>query len=84
MNAWLLGAAVLCVTALLPGLIAAGRGDAVERLIGLQLATIAAVAALVLVAHGLERAVYLDTALVLALLSLAGGLVFARFLSRSL
>ncbi|HLQ84767.1 MAG TPA: monovalent cation/H+ antiporter complex subunit F [Salinisphaeraceae bacterium] len=84
MNIWLLAAVVLCVLVLLPGLIAACHGDALERLIGLQFATVAAIAVLVLVAYGLSRAIYLDTALVLALLSLAGGLVFSRFLSQSL
>jgi len=83
-NIWLIGATVLCVTVFLPGLVAASRGDSMERLMGLQLVTSTTVAVLVLIAHGLGRAVYLDTALVLAVLSLAGGLVFARFLGKSL
>ncbi len=84
MNAWLLAATALCVTGVLPGLLAACRGDAIERLLGLQLTTVTSIAALMLIAQGSGRAIYFDTALVLAMLSLAGGLVFIRFLSRSL
>lgn len=55
-----------------------------ERLLGLQLTTVSTILVLMLIAHGSGRAIYFDTALVLAVLSLAGGLVFIRFLSRSL
>lgn len=84
MNTWLVAATALCVTGVLPGLFASCRGDAVERLLGLQLTTVSIILVLMLIAHGLSRAIYFDTALVLAVLSLAGGLVFIRFLSRSL
>jgi multicomponent Na+:H+ antiporter subunit F len=39
---------------------------------------------LLLLAEAFGRAIYVDIALALALLSLAGGLVFARFLERFL
>ena len=84
MNVWLAAATVLCVTGVLPGLLASCRGDAMARLLGLQLMTVSTILVLMLVAHGFSRAIYFDVALVLAVLSLASGLVFTRFLGRSL
>jgi multisubunit Na+/H+ antiporter MnhF subunit len=80
-NAWLIAATVLLL-----GLVPCGtvmvRGSVVEALIGLQLAGTLETIVLVLLAEGFHRPPFFDLALVLALLSLAGGLVFARMLER--
>lgn len=84
MNAYVLAAAVLCVVGLGPSLLVASRGTALQRLVGLQLGTVATVAVLLVLSHGLDRSAYLVTALVLAVMAVAGALVFTRFLGRSL
>jgi multicomponent Na+:H+ antiporter subunit F len=81
MNEW-----VLAALALLAGLVPCGwlclRGDPVNRLVGLEMAGIIDTLVLLLLAEAFHRQVYFDLALALALLSLASGLVFARFLER--
>lgn len=81
MNAWLVGA-----VALLPGFVACGvmlwRATLVDAVLALDLAGVLATLELVLLAEGLHRAPFFDLALVLALLTFAGGLVFLRFLER--
>lgn len=81
MNAWLIGAA-----ALLPGFVACGiiiwRAQLIDAVVALNLAGILATLELVLLAEGLGRSPFYDLALVLAVLSFAGGLVFLRFLGR--
>lgn len=81
MNIWLLSAAVL-----LFGLVPTGwvvfHGDAVDRLVGLEMAAAIDVLVLALLAEGFHRPNMLDLALTLALLSFGGGLVFVRFLER--
>jgi multicomponent Na+:H+ antiporter subunit F len=57
------------------------RGSPVDRLVGLELAGTVDTLVLLL-AQAYDRAIYFDLALALALLSFAGGLVFARFLER--
>jgi multicomponent Na+:H+ antiporter subunit F len=81
MNAWLVAALVL-VAGLVPCGVACLRGEAEDRLVGLELAGTVATLVLVLLAVGFGRGVYADLALALALFSFAGGLVFARFLER--
>ncbi|WEO99522.1 MrpF/PhaF family protein [Streptomyces sp. FXJ1.172] len=80
MNAWLLATAVLLTLGMPPCVWAAGRGTAVERLAGLNLATALVTAVLLLTAQGLGRSSFTDVALVLAVLGPAGTLVFTRFL----
>jgi multicomponent Na+:H+ antiporter subunit F len=58
------------------------RGSPVDRLVGLELAGTVDTLVLLLLAQAYDRAIYFDLALALALLSFAGGLVFARFLER--
>ncbi len=82
MNAWLVSATVLLVAGLLPCLVVTMRSGSVERLVGLEVAGVVTTIVLLLLAQGFSRAVYLDLALVLALLSFAGSMVFARFLER--
>jgi multicomponent Na+:H+ antiporter subunit F len=81
MNAWLIAA-----TCILPGLVPCAvvmlRGEIVEALVGLQMAGILETVVVLLLAEGDRQPAFFDLALVLALLSLAGGLVFARMLER--
>jgi multisubunit Na+/H+ antiporter MnhF subunit len=81
-NAWLWAATVLAVAGLAPCLVVTVRSGALERLVGLELAGVVATVVLLLLAQGFGRSSYVDLALVLALLSFAGSLVFARFLQR--
>lgn len=82
MSPWLLAALVLLVVGLGPCLAVAARGNAIERLVGLDLAGVITSVEFLLLAQGLSRPSYDDLALVLAPLSLAGSLVFTRFLGR--
>lgn len=75
---------VLLVLAVPPCLWLTARGEPVSRLVGLELLTIVASVILLLLARVAGRPTYVDVALVLAVVSLAGALVFARFLGRSL
>lgn len=81
MNVWLIAA-----TALLLGLIPCGvvclRGAPMQRLVALEMAGTLDVLVLLLLAQGFDQPPFYDLALVLALLSFAGGLVFVRFLER--
>ena len=81
MNAWLFAA-----TALLVGLVPCGvallRGTVLGAAAALQLAGGVDALVLLLLAEGLDRPALFDLALVLAVLSFAGGLAFARFLER--
>lgn len=81
MNAWLLGASVL-LAGLVPCGIASFRGDTMERLVGLEMASMVVTLLLVMLAEGIGQVNFYDLPLALALLSFGGGLVFARFLER--
>lgn len=80
MNGWLLAAAVLMVGGLLPALLVAARGPVADRLIGLQLAGGSAVLVVLVLAHGYGQSSYLIVPTVLAVLSVAGVLVFTRLM----
>lgn len=81
MNAWLWAAAAM-LAALLPCGITVFRGDDADRLIGLEMTALIIILELVLLAEGIHRPSFYDLPLTLAILSLGGGLVFARFLQR--
>lgn len=81
MSAWLLGATVL-LFGLVPSGIVVFRGDAIDRLVGLEMAATVEVLVLVLLAEAFHQTNMFDLALTLALLSFGGGLVFVRFLER--
>ena len=72
----------LMVAAVFPCLLGTLRGEPVDRLAGLLVAGPVATLVLMLLAAGYGRPAYLDAAFVLALLSFAGSLVYARFLGR--
>lgn len=69
---------------LLPCLIGVCHGRPLERLSALETLSVVVAAALLLLAQAFGRPAYVDVALLVALLSLAGWLVFARFFGRSL
>jgi multisubunit Na+/H+ antiporter MnhF subunit len=81
MNAWLLAALAL-ILSLIPAAIVGFRGDPMDRLIGLEFASIITTLTLMLLAHGFQRIPFYDIALAAGLLSFGGGLVFIRFLER--
>lgn len=83
MNKWLLAAAVLTVALLLP-LAVAVVADAVDGLAAVEVAGSVVAAILVLLAEGLRRQAFVDLALVLAPLSVVGGIAFARMMERHL
>lgn len=80
MNVWLGAACALLVAGVGPALVLAATGDAIQRLIGMQLGTVIAVPVLLLFAQGVNRPDYLIVPTVLVLLSFAGTLVFTRLL----
>jgi multicomponent Na+:H+ antiporter subunit F len=80
-NEWLVAAAIGLLS-LIPCGIACARGAPVDRLVGLEMAGLIDAVILLLLAEGFHRDIFFDLALTLALLSFAGGLVFARFLER--
>ena len=75
-------AATVLLAGLVPCLWVAVRGTIVGALAGLELASTITTLALLLIAQGLRRDPFMDLALVSAVLSFAGALVFARFLER--
>jgi multicomponent Na+:H+ antiporter subunit F len=81
MNVWLVAAAAMMLC-LVPCGIVCFRGKAIDRLVGLEATSTICVLILMLLAEGFGRLPFFDLALTLALLSFAGGLVFARFLER--
>jgi multicomponent Na+:H+ antiporter subunit F len=82
-NEWLLAAGVLMV-ALVPCAVVAAREELIEGLVALELAGVLASVALLLMAEGFHRQPFADLAIVLAVLSFAGSLAYARFLERRL
>jgi multicomponent Na+:H+ antiporter subunit F len=81
MNEWLLTAVVL-TAALAPLAIACTRTGVMEALVVLNVAGVIAPVVMLLFAEGTQRQPFADLAIMLALLSLAGSLAYARFLER--
>jgi multisubunit Na+/H+ antiporter MnhF subunit len=83
-NAWLWAAFAVLVGGVAPALVLTGTGSAVNRLVGLEACSTLATVALLLLAQGFARSSYVDVALVLAVLSFTGTIVFTRVVGRSL
>lgn len=81
MSIWL-AAAIALLLGLLPIGAVIARRPPIEGLVALELAGVLNTLVLLLLAEGFNRPGFMDLALVLALLSLAGGLVFARMYER--
>jgi multisubunit Na+/H+ antiporter MnhF subunit len=78
---WIAASAVF-VLALIPCAVAVLRGAVFDRLAALEMATVVLTLTLMTTAEGLHRGPFLDLAVALALLALAGSLVFVRALER--
>lgn len=65
-------------------LLEVSRGDPLSRLVALETLAVVGTVVLLLLASAAGRSPYVDVALVLATLSFAGTLVFARFWGREL
>ena len=81
MNVWLL-AATLLLLGLVPCFVVAARGRHVDGVAALQLAGVVASLVILLLAVGYDRSVYADAAVLIAVLSFAGGMAFVRFIQR--
>lgn len=81
MNAWL-STSLALLLALAPVGVVCFKRDALDRLAGLEMATVIGSLLLLTIAQGLHQPSFYDLALALALLSLGGSLVFVRFLER--
>lgn len=81
MNPWLLAGSVLLL-GLVPCIVVAARASAANGIVALQLAGVVAALAILLLAVGFDRSIYADAAILIALLSFAGGMAFVRFLQR--
>lgn len=81
MNLWLAAATAL-LFCLMPIAAVCLRGEAMDRLVGLEAAGTVATLELEMLAEAFGRTWLFDLPLTLALLAFAGGLVFARFLER--
>ena len=83
MNAFLLAGTVLLGLIVLPGIVCV-RARPIDGAVALQLSGTLVTTALLALAEGYHRGIYFSVALVAALVSWIGGLVFARFLGRFL
>lgn len=81
MNVWLAGACAMLL-GLVPCCVSVLRGPAMDRFVALQTAEIIIILTMTMMAEGYDRSIYLDIPLALAVLTLASGLVFVRFLER--
>ena len=82
MNVWLWCAVVL-VAAFAPLLLVAVLRSALDGLVALELASVNATFALLLISEGTSSQPFVDLALVLGALSFAGAIVFVRFVDRT-
>jgi multicomponent Na+:H+ antiporter subunit F len=81
MNGWYIAALGLLV-ALVPCFIVCMKGDPLNRLVGLEMASTVSILLLVVLAQALQRDFLYDLALAQALLSFGAGFVFAHFLEK--
>jgi multisubunit Na+/H+ antiporter MnhF subunit len=81
LNAFTIAATVL-LAALAPLLVAASVRRAIDGLVAIQTSGAVATLALVCLSVGLENSLYFTVAVVAAVASWIGGLVFSRFLGR--
>lgn len=83
MNLWLIAGAAVS-SALLPCADMCLRGSPERRLVGMEMASVLVIMAMVLFTVGFGRVPFIDLPLALAIMSFGGGLVFARFLGKHL
>jgi multisubunit Na+/H+ antiporter MnhF subunit len=80
-SVWMTGAVVL-VALLVPLAAVAALGSPDDGLVALQMASVVAAVALLLMAKALDRELLADLALVLGVASFVGGLAYATLLER--
>lgn len=83
MNAWEITGAIV-TSALLPCADMCLRGSPERRLVGLEMTGVIVTLSLVCFSVGFGRLPFMDLPLALSIMSLGGGLVFARFLEKHL
>lgn len=83
MNLWLVAGAAVS-SALLPCADMCLRGSPERRLVGMEMASMVVILAMVLFTVGFGRVPFIDLPLALAIMSFGGGLIFARFLGKHL
>ncbi len=81
MSAWLAGAIVLLAVGLPAAGWIASRGSPVERLVGVEMGNVIVTLELILFSQAVGQSSYLIVPLVLAVVSFAGTLVYARLLA---
>ena len=81
MNEWFVAAAVLLACVFPVGWVCL-RADPMDRVVALELAGNVGALVLVVLSEALGRDALFDVALLLAVLSFAGGLTFVRFMER--
>lgn len=79
-SGWLLVVLVLVFGGVLPALVIGARGEAVDRLVGLELTGATTTLVMLVFAQAMGESAYLIVPLVLVVLSFAGTLVFTRLL----
>lgn len=80
-NEWVIASIALLLT-LVPCLVSVVRGSPIARLVAFEMAGVIDTLVLLALAQAFHRDIFFDLAFALALLSLASGFVFARFLER--
>ena len=83
MSVWMWAAAAV-TAALVPCADMCLRGTPERRLVGLEMASVVVILAMVLFTVAFGRSPFMDLPLALAIMSFGGGLVFARFLEKHL
>ena len=83
MSPWLIAGAAV-TAGLVPCADMCLRGSPERRLVGLEMASMLVIIAMVLFTVGFGRSIFIDLPLALAIMSFGGGLVFARFLEKHL
>lgn len=83
MNEWEIAAVVL-IAAMAPCIVLCARAGASHALAALELLASLTTTVLMLLSEGSGRQPFIDLAVILALVSLAGGLAFARMMERNL
>jgi multisubunit Na+/H+ antiporter MnhF subunit len=81
LTVWMAGAAVL-VALLVPLAAVAALGTPSDGLVALQMASVVATVALLLMSEALDREILADLALVLGVCSFIGGIAYATLLER--
>ena len=83
MNPWLWAATALVVGGLVPCLAVSALAPRMDALVALQTASATTTLTLLVLVQGLERSILGTLALVLAVLSFSGTLLFVRLLGRA-